>query len=162
LTKEPAEFEQAEVKAKADRLGSLAELDMGLATKRLGYHSPVHFWDEPNWVYTTAGRVIFNSILPEGIRREGFRNQVMRKRDRSDHVRRALQQGDRRLDAREQRHRGRHGEDHAALQGRLQPGVHDVRLREPRVARPDPPAGGDARPDGEAAEEAHRRYRGDH
>src|SRR5438105_15793248 len=40
LTKEPAEFEQAEVKAKADRLGSLAELDMGLATKRLGYHSP--------------------------------------------------------------------------------------------------------------------------
>src|SRR5205085_1940626 len=35
LTKEPAEFEQAEVKAKAERLGSLAELDMGLATKRL-------------------------------------------------------------------------------------------------------------------------------
>src|SRR5205807_7740879 len=55
LTKEPSDFEQVEVKAKADRLGSLAELDMGLAIKRLGYHSPVHFWDEPNWVYTTAG-----------------------------------------------------------------------------------------------------------
>src|SRR5438876_10283809 len=88
LTKEPAEFEQAEVKAKAERLGSLAELDMGLATKRLAYHSPLHFWSgaDTRWVYTTVGRVIFNSILPEGIRREGFRNQVMRKRDLSELV----------------------------------------------------------------------------
>jgi DNA-directed RNA polymerase subunit beta' len=94
LTKEPADFEQAEVKAKAERLGSLAELDMGLATKRLGYHSPLHFWDQPptevgragRWVYTTVGRVIFNSILPDLLRREGFRNQVMRKRDLSELV----------------------------------------------------------------------------
>jgi len=88
LTKEPADFEQAEVKGAAARVGSLAELDMGLATKRLAYHSPVHFWGghEPAWVYTTAGRVIFNSILPDGIRREGFRNQVMRKRDLSELV----------------------------------------------------------------------------
>src|SRR5881227_1928711 len=86
LTKEPADFEQAEVKAKAGRVGSVAELDMGLATKRLAYHSPVHFWDETGWVYTTAGRVIFHSILPEGIRREGFLNQVMRKRDLSELV----------------------------------------------------------------------------
>src|SRR6184192_4112549 len=86
LTKEPADFEQADVKAKAARVGSLAELDMGLATKRLAYHSPVYFWDDPRWVYTTAGRVIFHSILPEGIRREGFLNQVMRKRDLSELV----------------------------------------------------------------------------
>src|SRR5438093_65419 len=86
LTKEPADFEQADVKAKAARVGSLAELDMGLATKRLAYHSPVHFWDDTRWVYTTAGRVIFHSILPEGIRREGFLNQVMRKRDLSELV----------------------------------------------------------------------------
>src|SRR5216117_1278696 len=86
LTKEPADFEQAEVKAKAPHLSSLAELDMGLATKRLAYHSPVHFWDDVRWVYTTAGRVIFHSILPEGIRREGFLNQVMRKRDLSELV----------------------------------------------------------------------------
>src|SRR2546429_5140240 len=26
-----------------------------------------------------------------------------------------------------------HGEDHAALQGRVQPGIHDVRLREPNI-----------------------------
>src|SRR3989442_15756121 len=56
---------------------------MGLATKRMAYHSPVHFWDGERWVYTTAGRVVFHSILPEGIRREGFLNQVMRKRDLS-------------------------------------------------------------------------------
>src|SRR5437773_1136838 len=59
LTKEPADFEQPEVKARAPRLASLAELDMGLATKRLAYHSPVHHWSQPpgEWVYTTAGRV---------------------------------------------------------------------------------------------------------
>jgi DNA-directed RNA polymerase subunit beta' len=86
LTKEPADFDQAAGKAEAPRVGSLAELDMGLATKRLAYHSPVYFWDEPRWVYTTAGRVIFNSILPEVLRREGFQNQVMRKRDLSELV----------------------------------------------------------------------------
>src|SRR2546427_8972900 len=36
------------------------------------------------------------------------------------------------------RHRGRDGQDDAEVQGRLQPGVHDVRLREPGLARPDP------------------------
>jgi len=86
LTKEPADFDQAAGKPEAPRVGSLAELDMGLATKRLAYHSPVYFWDEPRWVYTTAGRVIFNSILPEVLRREGFQNQVMRKRDLSELV----------------------------------------------------------------------------
>src|SRR5438094_406196 len=89
LTKEPADFEQPEVKARAPRLASLAELDMGLATKRLAYHSPVHHWSQPpgEWVYTTAGRVIFNSILPEGLRREqGYQNQVMRKKDLSELV----------------------------------------------------------------------------
>src|SRR2546430_3120686 len=62
---------------------------MGLATKRLAYHSPVHHWSQPpgEWVYTTAGRVIFNSILPEGLRREqGYQNQVMRKKDLSELV----------------------------------------------------------------------------
>src|SRR5438094_527766 len=89
LTKEPADFEQPEVKAAAPRLGSLAELDMGLATKRLAYHSPLHYWSDPPgaWVYTTAGRVIFNSILPEGLRREqGYQNQVLRKKDLSELV----------------------------------------------------------------------------
>ncbi|PYP91674.1 MAG: DNA-directed RNA polymerase subunit beta', partial [Gemmatimonadetes bacterium] len=88
LTKEPADFEQAEVKAKAGRVSSLAELDIGVATKRLGYHSPVYYWagGEQGWVYTTAGRVVFHSILPDGLRRQGFMNQVMRKRDLSELV----------------------------------------------------------------------------
>src|SRR5256885_1579708 len=89
LTKEPADFEQPEVKARAPRVATLAELDMGLATKQLAYHSPLHHWSEPpgEWIYTTVGRVIFNSILPEGLRREqGFQNQVMRKKDLSEPV----------------------------------------------------------------------------
>src|SRR5439155_3971762 len=45
LTKEPADFEQADVRAEAAHVGSIAELDMGLATKRIAYHSPVYFWD---------------------------------------------------------------------------------------------------------------------
>ncbi|PYO83813.1 MAG: DNA-directed RNA polymerase subunit beta' [Gemmatimonadetes bacterium] len=96
LTKEPTEFEARIADARCPRVGSFAELEMGLATKRLDYHSPLHFWDAPpagnaggtgQWIGTTAGRVIFNSILPDGLRRDlGFQNRVMRKRDLSDLV----------------------------------------------------------------------------
>src|SRR3989440_5736766 len=88
LTKEPVGFDTPEARARAPRLGSLAELDMGLATKRLAYHTPAYYWSEPpgEWVYTTAGRVIFNSLLPVGLRAEGFQNQVMRKKDLSELV----------------------------------------------------------------------------
>src|SRR5436309_9024085 len=89
LTKEQAELEAA--LGKAPRVSSLPELEMALAVKRLEYHSPVHYWFEPptgagEWVGTTAGRVIFNSILPVTLRAEGFRNHVMRKRDLSELV----------------------------------------------------------------------------
>src|SRR2546426_4794389 len=41
-----------------------------------------------SWVATTAGRVIFNSIVPVGLLRElGFQNKVMRKKDLSELVR---------------------------------------------------------------------------
>jgi len=96
LTKEPAAFEKALVKA--PRIGSYAELEMALA-KRLEYHSPVHFWYEPphipglpdteapGWVATTVGRVIFNSILPDSLKRRlGFQNVVMRKKALSELV----------------------------------------------------------------------------
>src|SRR5881409_301552 len=92
LTKEPLEFEARIADARCPRVGSFAELEMGLATKRLDYHSPLHFWDAPvqgpgQWVATTAGRVILNSILPDALRRDlGFQNRVMRKRDLSDLV----------------------------------------------------------------------------
>jgi len=92
LTKEPVDFER--LVAKAPRISSLAELDMMLAVKRLEYHSPVQYWFVPSgsadgvgeWVATTAGRVIINSILPETLRAEGFRNTVMRKKDLSELV----------------------------------------------------------------------------
>src|SRR5213079_1566514 len=90
LTKEPADFEE-QLKT-APRIGSMAELEMGLAVKRLEHHSPVHMWHERpelpgRWVATTAGRVIFNSIVPVGLLRDmGFQNKVMRKKDLSELV----------------------------------------------------------------------------
>src|SRR6266850_2027103 len=90
LTKEPADFEEG--LKKAPRIGSMAELEMGIAVKRLEFHSPVHAWHEApgrpgRWIATTAGRFIFNSILPEGLLREqGFQNKVMRKKDLSELV----------------------------------------------------------------------------
>src|SRR3989441_8289184 len=93
LTKEPVDFEAT--LAKAPRMGLLAELEMGLARKRLDYHTPVHFWYQPpagaagpaTWVGTTVGRAIFDSILPDLLRRDlGYQNKVMRKRDLSELV----------------------------------------------------------------------------
>jgi len=91
LTKEPAEFAARLVTA--PRIGSMAELEMGLALKRLEFHSPVQYWlEEPagengQWVASTAGRVIFNSILPSTLRQDlGFQNKAMRKRDLSELV----------------------------------------------------------------------------
>src|SRR5438045_2261421 len=90
LTKEPADFEA--LLLKAPRIGSLAELEMGLAVKRLSFHSPVHAWHQApdqagRWIATTAGRFLFNSILPDGLLREqGYQNKVMRKKDLSELV----------------------------------------------------------------------------
>ncbi|HEU5465571.1 MAG TPA: DNA-directed RNA polymerase subunit beta', partial [Gemmatimonadales bacterium] len=85
LTKEPVDFEQA--RATAPHIGNAAELEMGLATKRLNFHSPVHFHVDGKWVATTAGRVIFNSILPAAlIATLGYQNKVMRKKDLSELV----------------------------------------------------------------------------
>src|SRR5438094_2047099 len=88
LTKERGDLDQAATKQRAPRVAAPADLDTGLATKRLEYHTPLHYWSDPpgEWVYTTAGRVVFNSILPEGLRRAGFENRVMRKRDLSELV----------------------------------------------------------------------------
>jgi DNA-directed RNA polymerase subunit beta' len=96
LTKEPADFEQ--VMDRAPRVGSVSELEMGLAIKRLEYHSPVHFWYEApeaadgtraagTWIYSTAGRAMLNSILPDGLKLAlGYQNTVMRKKALSELV----------------------------------------------------------------------------
>src|SRR5262247_4636167 len=87
LTKDPANFDHA-IKT-APRIGSMAELEMTLALKRLDYHSPVQWWEETTkvWIGTTAGRVILNSIIPANLKRDlGFQNKVMRKKDLSELV----------------------------------------------------------------------------
>ncbi|HWZ27906.1 MAG TPA: DNA-directed RNA polymerase subunit beta', partial [Gemmatimonadales bacterium] len=85
LTKEPVDFEAS--LAKAPHIGDAAELEAGLATKRLSFHSPVHFHVDGKWVATTAGRVIFNSILPSAlIASLRYQNKVMRKKDLSELV----------------------------------------------------------------------------
>src|SRR5258705_116241 len=67
LTKEPADFE-ASLKS-APRMGTMAELEMSLALKRLDYHGPVQWWHESTerWISTTAGPVIFNNDIAEAM-----------------------------------------------------------------------------------------------
>ena len=94
VTKAPADFEsQSE---SAPRIGALAEVEMLVGTGKLNFHAPVHFWwqpppeaieSKPGWVYTTAGRVLFNAILPRTVLAElGFHNEVFRKRALSEVV----------------------------------------------------------------------------
>ncbi len=75
---------------------TVAEVETAVALGRLHYHAPIRFWFEPSdwydedeseeartgeWLHTTAGRVLFNSILPRAvIERMGFQNALMRKR----------------------------------------------------------------------------------
>jgi DNA-directed RNA polymerase subunit beta' len=107
LTKLPAGFEDeldragkakaAETKARlwkdAKYFGTLAELEMALATGVIKHQSAIHFWfvppretpDEdkrkPRWIRTTPGRVLFNSILPRRLVAEtGFRDELMKKK----------------------------------------------------------------------------------
>jgi DNA-directed RNA polymerase subunit beta' len=94
LTKPPANFEAAV--EDAPRVGALSEVEMGLATGRFTFQSPIKFWYQPPpesadptpvWIDTTAGRVMFNSILPRRVLAElGYQNQVMRKRALSELV----------------------------------------------------------------------------
>jgi DNA-directed RNA polymerase subunit beta' len=90
VTKAPFNFDEEALRASAPRIGALAEIEMALATGRLTYHAPVWFrYAAPpeavkdfqsEWIFTTAGRVLFNSILPRAVLAElGFQNRVMRK-----------------------------------------------------------------------------------
>jgi DNA-directed RNA polymerase subunit beta' len=99
LTKPPADV--AEQMERAPYLGALAEVESGIAVGRFSYHTPIKFLLPPEilaatperegregpWIATTAGRVIFNSILPPTLVGEiGFQNQVMRKKALSELV----------------------------------------------------------------------------
>ena len=88
VTKESEDFEES-LKT-APHVGTVAEVEMGMATGRFTFRSPVHYWyvppegsdsGKPKWIGTTAGRVLFNAILPDKLLAAiGFQNVVMRKR----------------------------------------------------------------------------------
>jgi DNA-directed RNA polymerase subunit beta' len=88
LTKAPDDYEQR--LDDAPHVGSLSEVETAVSTGRLSFQSPIKFWYQPppeaahqkaGWVATTAGRVLFNSILPRSLLSQlGFQNSVMRKR----------------------------------------------------------------------------------
>ncbi len=88
VTKKLPDFD--EKIADAPRYGSLAEVEMAMVNGHVHQHSPVHFWFVPpteaegqtaGWIPTTAGRVLFNGILPRELLAEiGFQNEQMRKK----------------------------------------------------------------------------------
>jgi DNA-directed RNA polymerase subunit beta' len=109
LTKLPAGFEeelrkagpkQREAKARlwqdAPSYGSLAELEMALLHSRVTFQTAIRFWfvppheahdQEPRWLQTTVGRVLFNNILPRTVVAQlGFRDDLMKKKALSELV----------------------------------------------------------------------------
>jgi DNA-directed RNA polymerase subunit beta' len=75
----------------APHFSTFGEVEMGVETKRLEFGSPCWYWvskhsDEDRevagkWLHTTAGRVLFNSIIPEKL---GFLNQTFGKKELGD------------------------------------------------------------------------------
>ncbi|MDR0787764.1 MAG: DNA-directed RNA polymerase subunit beta' [Gemmatimonadota bacterium] len=109
LTKEPANFNDVfanEGKPGAQvvpRFSNVGELEMAIEHRTVGYHSPIYYWYDPSdlpveegeqarkpqWITTTVGRVIFNSVVPPEL---GFYNQTSGKKELGDIVFRAYQQ----------------------------------------------------------------------
>jgi DNA-directed RNA polymerase subunit beta' len=75
----------------APRFSTYGEVEMGLEAERLVFQSPIWYWarkrsgDEGDnggmWHRTTAGRVLFNSIIPDDL---GFFNQTFGKKELGD------------------------------------------------------------------------------
>jgi DNA-directed RNA polymerase subunit beta' len=84
-TKAPIDFDKygkdPKLAATVKSYTSSAEVEIALVTGRATYHTPVKFWvakgDEKKWLLTTAGRVLFNAIVPESL---GFQNREMKKK----------------------------------------------------------------------------------
>jgi DNA-directed RNA polymerase subunit beta' len=93
---EPKEGKPGAAWEKAKHYGSLAEIEMALLHRTIDYHTAIHFWyqppreaadPKPRWVRSTAGRVLFNSILPrQVVANHGFKNDLMRKKALSELV----------------------------------------------------------------------------
>ncbi len=78
-TKAAADFEK--VVKNARRYSNVAEVEVGLAQNRLSFHTPIKYWvndfEGARWVDTTAGRAMFNAIIPPEL---PFQNKDMKKK----------------------------------------------------------------------------------
>ncbi|HEX6159852.1 MAG TPA: DNA-directed RNA polymerase subunit beta', partial [Thermoanaerobaculia bacterium] len=98
LTKDPVGYQTAFDEGKSVvRMGSVAEIEMALEHKLIGFHSAIYFYYDPSgmgpgedgkprkprWLQTTAGRAIFNSVVPEQM---GYWNKTMGKKELGDIV----------------------------------------------------------------------------
>ena len=85
-TKAPANFNTVDVKS-LRRFIDVAEIEMELTLGRLTRHSALLYWvkDEAGtrWEKTTAGRVLFNAIIPTEL---GYKNHDMKKKALSELV----------------------------------------------------------------------------
>jgi DNA-directed RNA polymerase subunit beta' len=67
--------------SKLKRFATVAEVEMAIAQGRVAHHTPVQFLVDDGegrrWVVTTAGRVLFNAIVPTEL---GFQNRDMKKK----------------------------------------------------------------------------------
>ncbi len=85
--RQQADEELNKIYENAPRFGDYGEIEIGLAEERLEFHSLVWFLTtridsdgntQPRWVRTSAGRVLFNSIIPEEL---GFLNYSFGKKE---------------------------------------------------------------------------------
>jgi DNA-directed RNA polymerase subunit beta' len=77
--------------ADAPRFSTVGEVEMGLESRWLEFNSPCWYWvpkhgaeegdRDGSWLRSTAGRVLFNSIIPEDL---GFLNQTFGKKELGD------------------------------------------------------------------------------
>ncbi|HSU14007.1 DNA-directed RNA polymerase subunit beta' [Longimicrobium sp.] len=86
---------EADLSKVVRRFGNVAEVEMALAHKAVGYHSPIYYFTDPRpeneleegeerkagWIRTTPGRVIFNSVVPAEL---GYWNRTMGKKELGD------------------------------------------------------------------------------
>ncbi|MEO5590358.1 MAG: DNA-directed RNA polymerase subunit beta', partial [Gemmatimonadaceae bacterium] len=78
-TKAPNDF--ANVVKNARRFSNVAEVEVNLAQGYLDFHSAIKYWvndfEGARWVDTTAGRAMFNAIIPPEL---GYQNKDMKKK----------------------------------------------------------------------------------
>ena len=89
---EAADAELEKIFEGAPRFSTYGEVEMALAQEKAGFHSPVWYWagkdfgggaGDGEWHRTTAGRVLFNSIIPDDL---GFLNRTFGKKELGDLV----------------------------------------------------------------------------